>query len=45
MLDSPALKDPVMLKATILQGMQMIRGYTSEIVDFFSSPEKIRLVR
>lgn len=44
MLDSPALKDPKMLKQTILQGMQTIRGYTSEIVDFFNSPEKIRQV-
>lgn len=44
MLDSPALKDPSMLKQTILQGMQAIRGYTAEIVDFFNSPEKIRMV-
>ena len=44
MLDSPALRDPVMLKQTIVQGMQAIRGYTSEIVDFFKSPEKISML-
>ena len=44
MLDSPALKDPALLRQTIVQGMQTIRSYSSEIVAFFNSPEKIREV-
>ena len=44
MLDSPALKDPAVLKQTILQGMQAIRSHSSEIIEFFNSPEKIRQV-
>mmetsp|Transcript_8221 Transcript_8221/g.8222 ORF Transcript_8221/g.8222 Transcript_8221/m.8222 type:complete len:291 (+) Transcript_8221:91-963(+) len=41
MLDSPQLNDPRLLKQTIQQGMGAIRGYTSEIVDVFSSPAKM----
>lgn len=41
MLDSPQLKDPAVLKETIQQGLQTIRGYSSEILEFFSSPDKI----
>lgn len=44
LLDSPAFTDPKQLKQTILQGMQAIRGYSSEIVDFFNSPEKIEML-
>ena len=44
LLDSPAFTDPKQLKQTILQGMQAIRGYSSEIVDFFNSPEKINML-
>ena len=44
LLDSPAFTDPKQLKETILQGMQSIRGYSSEIVDFFNSPEKIEML-
>ena len=44
LLDSPAFTDPKQLKQTILQGMQAIRGFSSEIVDFFNDPEKINML-
>jgi len=41
MLAAPELNDPVLLKQTLREGISAIRGYTDEIVELFSSPEKM----
>lgn len=38
---SPEFKDPKQLKATMLQGLNMIRSYSREIVDTLADPEKL----
>ena len=40
MLNSPEFTDPVLLKSTVKEGLKLARSYTSEIVEFFTNPEK-----
>ena len=41
LLDSPQFTDPVLLKQTVLQGVEAIKLYSGEIVGMFNNPEKL----
>ena len=41
MLDSPQFTDPVLLKQTVLQGVEAIKLYSGEIVQMFNDPDKL----
>ena len=41
MLDSPQFTDPILLKQTVLQGVEAIKLYSGEIVQMFNNPDKL----
>ncbi len=41
MLDSPQFTDPTLLKQTVMQGVEAIKMYSSNIVEMFNNPEQL----